>query len=976
MKNYQVAFLAMMILAQTTWAYVPGGVNFQGRIIKPTGEPLEASSVVFTMKVMDPTANDCLLYEETQTVNMSNSDGVFNVVVGQGTRTASDPGKSVSAVFSNSSTPLTGLTCLGGVTAYTPSVGDIRKIRVIFNDGTQTVTLGSDFEVRSVPYAMYAQSLQGKTPTNFVQTSANITQPNVESVFSHFTELMDIVSGSSSLYMRSGAGAQSLSGTYTFSGGVSAPDPTVGSNVATKSYTDSKIAGRDADLTGLSDGMVIKWNGAQSKFIVATVSGGGGGSVTAVTAAAPLISSGGASPEISLESGTATSQVLYWNGAAWTKQYLKASDLKNTLGQAQIPSCTNKQTLSWNSGTDKYDCVDISIAGIQISTDLIVNAAGFTGSLAGDITGTQGTTSLDKIKGKPLATNLNALAAGDNGKVLQWDGSQWIAALASGGGGGSLPNGSATGQVLRWNGSSWVVSFLNMTDLRSSGFLAQMPSCAPGQTINYQSGTDTYVCANIAITGAQVSGNISGSAASFSGPLVGDVVGTQGATSVEKLRGKNLDSTLGSLNNTTDVSKVLEWNGTNWVAATGTNQINAHYKTGAANQVLVSNGSGSNPSWVSTANIGGGVTQVAPNVTNSQVLTGTDKGKFYILNPSASGMTLTLPTAPSAATAFSFGARNVSSFDVTIQPQAGQNINSISSFVIKPGVSAMFVSDGTNWHSIDTSYSAPGGYNNSQPYATNGTFVVPTGVYRIRVTLVGGGGGGGSGNSAQSSIASGGGGGAGGYVRCELNVIPGASYTVTVGAGGGGAPFVNGGGTNTAGITGSAGGNTSFAGGVTVTANGGSGGGGASAAGVNGAGGSGGAGTGSGCQIATGGAGYVGGSYDSRCGGGGGSATGLAGGGNPALNPLGAVGSAGALGGRAHPNCHGTGSDQDGGDGANGIIPNTGGGGGGSYGSQGGSGGNGGLYGAGGGGGGTYGGFNYSSSKGGNGAPGFAYVEW
>lgn len=975
MKNYQVAFLAMMILAQTTWAYVPGGVNFQGRIIKPTGEPLEASSVVFTMKVMDPTANDCLLYEETQTVNMSNSDGVFNVVVGQGTRTASDPGKSVSAVFSNSSTPLTGLTCLGGVTAYTPSAGDIRKIRVIFNDGTQTVTLGSDFEVRSVPYAMYAQSLQGKTPTNFVQTSANITQPNVESVFSHFTELMDIVSGSSSLYMRSGAGSQSLSGTYTFSGGVSAPDPTVGSNVATKSYTDSKIAGRDADLTGLSDGMVIKWNGAQSKFIVAAVSGGGGGSVTAVTAAAPLISSGGASPEISLESGTATSQVLYWNGAAWTKQYLKASDLKNALGQAQIPSCTNKQTLSWNSGTDKYDCVDISIAGNQISTDLIVNAAGFTGSLAGDITGTQGATSLDKIKGKPLAANLNALAAGDNGKVLQWDGSQWIAALASGGGGGSLPNGSATGQVLRWNGSSWVVSFLNMTDLRSSGFLAQMPSCSPGQTITYQGGTDTYVCANIAITGAQVSGNISGSAASFSGPLVGDVVGTQGATSVEKLRGKNLDSTLGSLNNTTDVSKVLEWNGTNWVAATGTNQINAHYKTGAANQVLVSNGSGSNPSWVSTANIGGGVTQVAPNVTNSQVLTGTDKGKFYILNPSASGMTLTLPTAPSAATAFSFGARNVSSFDVTIQPQAGQNINSISSFVIKPGVSAMFVSDGTNWHSIDTSYSAPGGYNNSQPYATNGTFVVPTGVYRIRVTLVGGGGGAGSGSGVSSSYSGygGGGGGAGGYVRCEFNVTPGTSYTVTVGAGGSGGAPVNGAGTNIAGLSGAAGGNTQF--GAVATANGGTaGGGGAITAG--GSGGAGGSGTGTGCQIAAGGAGFMGGTYEKSCGGGGGSSTGIGGGGNPSLSPLGASGSAGANGGNTSTSCHGTQTSSSGfpgGDGGNGTIPNTGGGGGGAY--QGNPGGAGGLYGGGGGGG---GGASYSSGtgNGGNGAPGFAYVEW
>jgi len=51
----------------------------------------------------------------------------------------------------------------------------------------------------------------------------------------------------------------------------------------------------------------------QRKFIVLP----GGGGVTAVTASAPLLSSGGATPDISITNGTAPGDVLTWNGAAW-----------------------------------------------------------------------------------------------------------------------------------------------------------------------------------------------------------------------------------------------------------------------------------------------------------------------------------------------------------------------------------------------------------------------------------------------------------------------------------------------------------------------------------------------------------------------------------------------------------------------------------------------------------------------------------
>lgn len=70
----------------------------------------------------------------------------------------------------------------------------------------------------------------------------------------------------------------------------------------------------------------------------------------------------------------------------------------------------------------------------------------------------------------------------------------------------------------------------------------------------------------------------------------------------------------------------------------------------------------------------------------------------------------------------------------------------------------------------------------STPYLTAGTFAftVPAGVYRIKCRVIGGGGGAGGSASAKS----GGGGGAGGYAEGGIDVIPGQTITITVGAGG------------------------------------------------------------------------------------------------------------------------------------------------------------------------------------------------
>ena len=76
-----------------------------------------------------------------------------------------------------------------------------------------------------------------------------------------------------------------------------------------------------------------------------------------------------------------------------------------------------------------------------------------------------------------------------------------------------------------------------------------------------------------------------------------------------------------------------------------------------------------------------------------------------------------------------------------------------------------------------------GGFGNMQVFTASGTFTVPAGVSKVKVTLVGGGGGGGNGSGTNGNRGSGGGGG-GGAIKVITGLTPGGTVSVTVGAGG------------------------------------------------------------------------------------------------------------------------------------------------------------------------------------------------
>lgn len=73
-------------------------------------------------------------------------------------------------------------------------------------------------------------------------------------------------------------------------------------------------------------------------------------------------------------------------------------------------------------------------------------------------------------------------------------------------------------------------------------------------------------------------------------------------------------------------------------------------------------------------------------------------------------------------------------------------------------------------------------------FTASGSWVAPAGVYSIQALAVGGGGGGGASRSNSSTVVYlGGGGGGGGVIDGIFPVVPGTTYTVTIGTGGAGA---------------------------------------------------------------------------------------------------------------------------------------------------------------------------------------------
>lgn len=184
-------------------------------------------------------------------------------------------------------------------------------------------------------------------------------------------------------------------------------------------------------------------------------------------------------------------------------------------------------------------------AGNATTANSSITATSFTGNLAGDVTGAQTSTTVARLQGRNVAST-----APTNGQVLKYDStsSQWrpdTDNTGSGGGGGTI-TGVTAGTGLTGGGTSGTVTVgiapggVGPTELATNAVTtakiadtsvtnAKIADVA-GSKITGSITTATIPGANV--TGAVANATIATTAVSFSGPLAGDVIGTQAATSI------------------------------------------------------------------------------------------------------------------------------------------------------------------------------------------------------------------------------------------------------------------------------------------------------------------------------------------------------------------------------------------------------------------------------------------------------------
>jgi hypothetical protein len=194
----------------------------------------------------------------------------------------------------------------------------------------------------------------------------------------------------------------------------------------------------------------------------------------------------------------------------------------------------------------------------------------------------------------------------------------------------------------------------------------------------------------------------------------------------------------------------------------------ANTAAGTAGQFLQSAGSGA-PIWAAA-----GASVSRSTKTANYTLVAGDKGN--IVSATANTFTFAFTAAATLGDGWFCYLQNSGTGDITLDPNASETIDGLTSYIMYPGETRLVQCTGTAFNTIiiDGFYAT---------FTASGTFIKPPG-YTLFSGLAWGGGGGGS----RSSTYNGSGGGGGG---CTPFVIPtsliSASETVTIAAGGNGA---------------------------------------------------------------------------------------------------------------------------------------------------------------------------------------------
>ncbi len=288
-----------------------------------------------------------------------------------------------------------------------------------------------------------------------------------------------------------------------------------------------EVAGK-VKLTGIGNGIIFPDGSTQT-----TAATGGGGDITEVNAGAGLTggaTSGAATLGIAASGVTATELAA---NAVTTAKIADANVTTAKLANASVTDAkiadvagskiTGSITTATIPGPSVLGPVTIAVNALNANS-----AVSFSGALAGDVTGNQSTTKVEKIQN--LAVPVPVLA--DNGKVIKYknDGvnppSFELAADTNSG--GTVTGVTASGPLASSGGVAPNISLTGVVPIANGGTGAA--------TQNFVDLSNAQTIAGVKTFSSTIAASISGNAATatnatnFTGVLAGDVTGTQSTT--------------------------------------------------------------------------------------------------------------------------------------------------------------------------------------------------------------------------------------------------------------------------------------------------------------------------------------------------------------------------------------------------------------------------------------------------------------